>query len=124
MRIAVAAAAVFLFATRVLADDLVGVYSVVGTNPGGGGSYQGEVVVERTGDTYRVTWNIGGTHYTGTGIGDGRFIAVSYTSGSESGLALYAASGPDWQGVWAYAGGHELGTERFTRAPALHCNLA
>lgn len=115
MRVAAAAAAVFLFATPVLADDPVGSYGVVGNNPGGGSSYQGEVVVERTGDTYRVTWTIAGTRYTGTGLGDGKFIAISYRSGNDTGLALYGANGADWQGVWTYAGGQQVGTERWTR---------
>lgn len=115
MRIAAIAAATFLFVTPALADDPVGSYAVMGTNPGGGSPYQGGVMVEKTGDTYRVTWNIGGTAYVGTGIGDGRFIAVSYRSGNDTGLALYAASGTDWQGVWTYAGGTTIGTERWTR---------
>jgi hypothetical protein len=114
MRFALAAAA-FLVITPALADDPAGSYGVVGTNPGGGSGYQGEVTIQRTGDTYRVTWTIGGQRYTGTGIGDGNFLAVSYRSGDDTGLALYAANGRDWQGVWAYAGGTTMGTERWTR---------
>jgi hypothetical protein len=112
---AAAAAAAFLFVAPALAADPIGTYGVVGNNPGGGSGYQGNVTIEKTGDTYRVTWSIGGTRYTGTGIGDGNFIAVSYRSGNETGLALYAANGQDWQGVWAYAGGREMGTERWSR---------
>jgi hypothetical protein len=113
MRFALAAAA-FLLVTPALADP-VGRYDVVGTNPGDGSGYQGTVVVERTGDTYRVTWNVGGQRYVGTGVGDANFVAVSYRSGSETGLALYGASGADWRGVWTDAGGRQLGSERWTR---------
>jgi hypothetical protein len=114
MRMAAAAAAAFLFVTPVLADP-VGVYDVVGSNPGGGSSYQGQVAIERTGDTYRVSWDIGGTRYSGTGLGDDKFLAVSYRSGNDTGLALYGAAGRDWHGVWTYAGGRQVGTEQWTR---------
>jgi hypothetical protein len=114
MRVVLAAAAAFLFATPILADP-VGAYDVAGTNPGGGSSYQGQVTIEKTGDTYRVTWTIGGTRYSGTALGDDKFLAVSYRSGNETGLALYGAAGQDWQGVWTYAGGRQVGTERWTR---------
>lgn len=113
MRIA-ATAAILLVVTPALAEP-VGTYDVVGTNPGGGSGYQGQVSIERTGDTYRVTWDIAGTRFTGTGIGDANFIAVSYRAGNNTGLALYGATGRDWQGVWTYAGGRQVGSERWTR---------
>ncbi len=46
-----------------------GVYSVSGKNPGGGTPYSGTVTVTRTGATYRVVWDIGGTVFTGSGLG-------------------------------------------------------
>jgi hypothetical protein len=97
------------------AADPVGSYSVEGTNPTGGGSYSGTVEVEKTGDTYRVTWVVGGTRYIGTGIGDKNFIAVSYRSGDDTGLALYGADGGNWHGIWTYAGGRRIGTEIWNR---------
>jgi hypothetical protein len=112
--ITAAAAAAVLLITPVLADP-VGVYDVAGTNPGGGSSYQGQVAIERTGETYRVTWDIAGTRYSGTALGDDKFLAVSYRSGNDTGLALYGAAGQDWQGVWTYAGGRQVGGERWTR---------
>lgn len=113
MRAALAAAALLL-TTQALADP-VGEYEVQGTNPGNGSAYSGMVTVERTGDTYRVIWDIGGTVYRGTALGDHRFIAISYRSGGDSGLALYGATGSDWEGVWTYAGGRQVGTERWRR---------
>jgi hypothetical protein len=69
----------------------------------------------KTGDTYRVTWIVGGTRYVGTGIGDKNFIAVSYRSGNNTGLALYGADDDGWQGVWTYADGRQIGTETWKR---------
>jgi hypothetical protein len=113
-RLLAAAAAVVLIATPVFADP-VGKYSIRGTNPGDGRPYSGEVTVTKTGDTYRVVWLIGSDTYTGTGIGSDDFLAVSYRSGNETGLALYGRR-PDgsWHGIWTYAGGRQIGTDRWT----------
>jgi hypothetical protein len=92
-----------------------GRYAIEGTNPGGGGAYRGSVQVTRTGDTFRVSWEIDGTRYVGTGIGDDKFLTVTYRSGNETGLALYSASGSGWEGIWTYAGGTTLGRERWAR---------
>jgi hypothetical protein len=40
---------------------------------------------------------------------------VSYRSGNLTGLAIYGAKGNDWDGVWAFAGGEDLGGEVWTR---------
>jgi len=97
------------------AADPVGQYTISGTNPGGNGQYSGTVSVTKTGETYRVIWVVGGTRYVGTGIGDKNFIAVSYKSGNDSGLALYGAKGGNWSGVWAYSGAQRIGTETWNR---------
>ena len=114
-QIAATAAALLWSAATAYAADPVGRYDVEGTNPGGGGRYTGTVSVERTGETYRVVWMVGGTRYIGTGIGDKNFIAVSYRSGSDTGLALYGADGGNWTGVWTYAGGRTIGAEIWRR---------
>lgn len=110
-----ASAALLLSATVALAADPVGKYSVEGANPGGGSKYSGTVTVDKTGDTYRVIWVVGGTRYIGTGIGNKDFIAVSYKSGSDTGLALYGADGGNWAGIWTYAGGRQVGAEIWKR---------
>ena len=93
-----------------------GSYSVEGTNPGlAAPNIRGTGTVEKTGDTYRVIWVVGSTRYVGTGIGDHDFLAVSYKSGSDTGLALYGADGGNWAGVWAYSGGRQMGTEIWKR---------
>ena len=107
-------AAALLWSATAFADP-VGRYAVEGTNPGGGSQYTGTVTVEKTGQTYRVIWVVGSTRYVGTDIGDHDFIAVSYRSGNDSGLALYGADSDNWSGVWAYAGARQMGTEVWKR---------
>ncbi|MBV9347819.1 MAG: hypothetical protein JOZ70_02735 [Pseudolabrys sp.] len=110
-----ASSALVALTTLAHAADPTGSYAVEGTNPGGGSAYRGSVTVERTGDTYRVVWVVGSTRYVGTGIGNKDFIAVSYRSGNDTGLALYGAEGGNWIGLWTYAGGRQVGAERWLR---------
>lgn len=112
---ALSAAALLWSTAAVLAAGPTGSYSIEGTNPGAGSKYLGTVTVEKTGQTYRVVWDVGGTRYIGTGIGDKDFIAVSYMSDRDTGLALYGANGGNWSGVWTYAGGRQIGTEIWKR---------
>ena len=97
------------------AADPAGQYAVRGENPGGGGTYRGSVEVTRTGQTFRVVWVVGKDRFVGTGIGDETFVGVTYRSGNATGIALYAADGEDWKGVWTYDGGTQVGTERWVR---------
>jgi hypothetical protein len=97
------------------AGDPVGRYSVVGSNPGSKDQYSGTVTVERTGETFRVTWDIGSQTFVGTGIGNDKGFAVSYRSGSQTGLAMYGANGDNWEGVWTFSGGQEIGGEAWVR---------
>jgi len=113
---AVVGALVLFGVTAAQATEPVGSYSDVGTDPSGkGGTYSGTVTVEKTGQTYKVVWVIGGTRYIGTGIGNKDFLAVSYISNNQTGLALYAPDGDGWTGVWTYIGGTAMGTDRWTR---------
>ncbi len=115
MRLALTCAALALSSTLAFAADPVGSYKIEGSNPGGGSNYAGSVTVEKTGETYRVIWVVGGQRYVGTGIGDHNFLAVSYRSGDNTGLALYGEEGGNWIGVWTYAGGRQMGAERWLR---------
>ncbi len=115
MRFVIAAAALVLSAATAFAADPVGSYTVEGTNPKGGSSYSGKVEIQKTGETYRVVWVVGSTRYIGTGIGNKDFIAVSYRSGNDTGLALYGSDGGNWKGIWTYAGGRDVGTEIWKR---------
>lgn len=109
-------AAAFLFNLTAAFADPVGRYFVEGSDPGKpNNTYTGTVTVEQTGDTYSVVWLIGGTKFVGTGIGNKDFIAVSYRSGNNTGLALYGPKDGGWNGVWTYAGGTTMGVERWVR---------
>lgn len=113
MRATCLAVALCLVAMPAIADP-VGRYDAEGANPGSPERYRGTVAVERTGDTYRVIWQVGGTRYVGTGIGNADFIAVSYRAGQNTGLALYSHKGNGiWEGIWTYANGREVGTEKW-----------
>ena len=103
--------ALVMSGTLACAGDPVGRYSVVGSNPGGQGRYSGTVTVERTGDTFRVTWDIGSQTFVGSDKG----FAVTYRSGAQTGLAIYGAKGDNWEGVWTYTGGQTIGGEAWTR---------
>jgi hypothetical protein len=114
-RLTTAAAAVVISTVAALAADPVGRYRVEGRNPGNGSSYRGTVTVERTGDTYRVVWDIGGQTFIGTGIGNNEGLAVAYRSGNQTGIAIYGSKGEDWVGAWTYTGGRDVGAERWER---------
>lgn len=109
------AATILMSAVAAWAGSPVGRYTVVGSNPGSGTKYTGTVTVEPTGDTFRVTWDIGNQTYVGTGIGSDEGFAVAYRSGNQTGLAIYGAKGNDWAGVWTYTGGRDVGGEAWTR---------
>jgi hypothetical protein len=110
-----ASMALLLSAVAALAEP-TGTYRVAGSNPTDGSKYSGTVTVQKTGDTYKVTWVISGSQYDGTGIGFNDFLAVSYASGSDTGLALYGQQADGgWKGVWTYAGSRKLGVETWTK---------
>jgi hypothetical protein len=106
----VGAAAPMLLSGAALADP-VGHYMVRGTNPNGS-TYNGEVLVTRTGQTFRVVWRIGRQSFVGTGIASDETIAVSYQAGGRAGIALYGRKfSGRWEGVCTVAGSRETGTD-------------
>jgi hypothetical protein len=113
--IGAAAVVIVLGTTLAFASDPVGRYRVTGSNPGGGNEYSGTVTVERTGETFRVSWQIGSQVFTGTGIGSDKGLAVSYRSSDFHGLAIYGVDGDGWDGVWTVTDGRTLGTEKWRR---------
>jgi hypothetical protein len=113
MKLLVSAAALALSITTAAAQ-MTGQYKIEGKNPDGS-SYSGTARVEKTGDTWRVTWNIDGTRFVGTGIGSNEAIAIGYRNGSDTGVALLGKEGDEYGLVWTYIGGRQLGVERWTR---------
>jgi hypothetical protein len=111
----VGAASAFVCLAPVAASaQVVGQFTVEGQNPDGT-RYSGSAFVERTGQAYRVVWNIGGTRFVGTGIGSDEAIAIAYRAGSRTGVALLGNQPSGFGLVWTYAGGTDLGTERWMR---------
>jgi hypothetical protein len=121
MRITTFAILASLAAAPAYAADPVGSYNVQGANPGGGGDYRGTVTVTRTGQksqeftTFRIVWVVDGVRIVGTAIGNDDFLAVTYVSGQETGLAVYGADDRNWGGVWTTANGTQLGSEVWIR---------
>ncbi len=106
-------AALVLLTTTALADP-VGRYRVEGKGPDGG-AYTGTATIDATGETYRVVWLIGKDKFVGTAVGTDDFFAVSYRSGSNTGVAVYGKDGDDWLGIWTYSGGTAVGAEKLVR---------
>lgn len=86
-----------------------------GTNPRNGTKYSGKVAVVRTGDTFQVTWTVGGQTIVGIGIGKRDYLAVSFRSGGDIGIAVYNQNQDGWIGIWAPVGSQEIGTETWKR---------
>ncbi|MBV9427303.1 MAG: hypothetical protein JO084_06250 [Bradyrhizobiaceae bacterium] len=74
------------------------------------------MTVTKTGETYKVVWDlVGGYTFTGTAIGNGDFLAISYVYDNGTGLALVAADGGNWHSIWAPGGGTKIGKETWKR---------
>jgi hypothetical protein len=97
-----------------LAVDIEGFYSARGKNPGEEGEYAGEVIISKTGYTYRVVWHVG-TTYVGTGIVLGNVLSVGYVDESNTrfGTVVYTIEdgGAKLEGLWCPLGSSILGTE-------------
>lgn len=107
-----AAAAVGLSLASALAG-IDGEYRVTGNNPGEAGTYDGTAKIEKTGDTYRVTWSVG-KPYSGTGILTGDRFSVAFLDEQDRlfGIIVFTVS-PDGtlKGKWCVHGQQALGTE-------------
>jgi hypothetical protein len=109
-----AAAAALTLCTTAAFAQMTGQYKVDGQNPDGS-KYSGTAAIEKTGDTYRVTWTISGERFIGTGIGSPEAIAIGYRSGSQTGVGLLGKDGENYLMVWSYMGSRQLGGEKWTR---------
>jgi hypothetical protein len=96
-------------------SGLNGVYTVEGQNPGGKGSYRGELAIAPIGDAYRVVWRVGNQPYEGTGLlRDGK-LAVVFRTGQQAGIAFYdVRENGTLTGTWTTLGGQVVGTETLT----------
>lgn len=112
-RIAGGMVALGLCATAAFAGP-EGSYKVEGKAPDGS-TYSGSATVVATGQTFKVTWVIGGDKYVGTAVGNDDFFAVTYGTGGSNGLAVYGRKDQDWVGIWTTSGDTKVGAERLVR---------
>ncbi|XXX81786.1 serine/threonine-protein kinase [Sorangium sp. So ce134] len=82
--------------------DLAGTYDITSSrNPGGQGSYAGNVLLSRSGGTYRIAWIITkGAGYEGIAFVQGQTLAVGWASGGPYGAAAYRIEGDRLRGQW------------------------
>ena len=96
--------------------NIAGTYWVKGTNPGGKGAYQGIATVIKSGDSYRIHWEVG-TIYDGVGKLNGGVLTVEWGNTKENvGTVTYNLQ-PDGslKGTWFTARNPtDLGTETLT----------
>jgi hypothetical protein len=113
-RIFLTGAVMALIIAPAVAGSPTGTFKIVGSNPGGGGQYQGTVNVTPTGPhTFRVVWHVGNQTVTGTGLWVDEKFAVGYQGDS---IAVYTDAGNDhWVGHWANGTATDTGTENWTR---------
>lgn len=109
------ALALFVSMPASAAEGIEGRYEIEG-RVGPDKSYKGQVLVERTGATYKVTWKTTGGNYIGTGILSGDAFAVTYVHESKAatsaGLALYRVQpGGILQGEYTTLGGKTIAPE-------------
>ena len=98
--------------------DGTGTFRIVkGTTPGSSGQYRGEVRIEKTGDTYTMTWKIAGSTHRGVGLMVGDSLVAGWTPRRDVGVVAYRISdgGAKLEGVWAPLGATQLGTEVLSR---------
>jgi hypothetical protein len=101
---------------------LSGTYAIVSSaNPGGGGSYTGNVQISLVGDVYQLAWTIPGTPpYRGVGIEMNGVLAVGWSSGGSPGVVVYRVSGGQLAGKWSQVGGGGVpGVENLSGPPGL-----
>jgi hypothetical protein len=101
-----------------IAADIEGTYSAVGSNPGGKGQYKGNVIISKSGETYKIVWSVG-TAYIGTGILIGDVLSVAYTDEGKKWFGIVAykikSGGKVLEGLWTGHNGRNLGKETLTK---------
>ncbi|MDB4992766.1 MAG: Protein kinase [Myxococcaceae bacterium] len=96
---------------------LGGTYKITKSATPEGKSYTGDVVITQKGDTYLVTWKLGGGEtYDGAAIKEGDRLIVGWGRGGKgAGVVSYTVKGSQLDGKWATAAGGALGTEILTK---------
>jgi hypothetical protein len=94
---------------------LEGVYRVKGVDLTGQ-TYQGTLTIERTGEIYRLTWQLETGVITGVGVLRAGVLAASWDEATGTGVVAYTVSpNGTLEGIWTCSGSEQTGTERATR---------
>ncbi len=100
------------------AKAIEGLYRVEGQSPGSEGEYAGLAQLKRTGGTYSIVWQIGGTRHIGTGLLTDNVLSVVVQplgANMPPGIAAFrVVEGRVVDGTWAGIGTQAFGTERWT----------
>ena len=91
-----------------------GAYDVKGTNPGGD-SYQAKLRITKTGQTYRLEWDVAGSSLNGVGFKvDDNLFAV-WGDQEPFGVVSYSFDGAQAMGIWTLAGATRTATENLAK---------
>ncbi len=99
------------------AGEGTGIFKIIkGVTPEGG-SYSGEVRMDKKGDVYELTWKIGGERQRGVGIRVGDSLVVGWTPGKDVGVVFYSLKEGlnEMEGSWTGLGSTKLGREALQR---------
>jgi hypothetical protein len=114
LRSIAALGALVLVLTAPAFAQVAGTYAVEGADAQKH-KYQGTVTVTPEGENFRIVWKIGNETYRGTGLSAGEALAVSYSWGKNTGVALYVKQGDGWIGIWTSSDQKGQGSEFWTR---------
>lgn len=94
-------------------DDLEGEYQTSGRDSGG--EYNGNLTINKSGETYQLTWKTDNDSYSGVGIRTGDWLAVGWGPTENLGVLEYEINGNEAKGRWAIPNISELGTDNINR---------
>lgn len=117
MRSLTLAAGLFGLAFASDARAIEGRYRIEGTNPGSAtATYKGEALIKKSGASYSIVWQTGGSQQIGTGILIGAVLSIAFraVNGTQAGVASFSvANDRVTGGSWTFIGAQITGTERW-----------
>lgn len=121
----VTALAFFMLITPAFAaSDISGAYKCTGYDPESKNSYDADLTVKKTGETYKFVWKMNDTSFSGTGFfstTSADTIAAEWwnpKNQNSSGVMIYQVKPNVLDGHWVYADKETLGTETCKKASA------
>jgi hypothetical protein len=94
--------------------QIEGTYAVKGLNSDGT-NYQGKLRIEKTGQTFQLTWEVLGTTIKGVGIRVGDTLFVASGDKTPLGIVSYTFEGTGAKGIWTLAGEEVVAKENLTK---------